>query len=334
MRPVRASARRERTAGTAAWAGTAARARPGPVVRITGLAGCPEPRDNHPGLADRRSRCNSVCAARSAAACSSSVRPGAPARSFFVARTVAVSCVSSAATRSATAASRSAAGTTASASRSSRASAAPTIRVVRHISIARGRPTMSTSGFVPARSGTRPNVGSFIQSTASSARTRRSQARASWKPAPRACPRTAATETMSGRCSHRNPACSPASHSPKSGLSGSASGSSPGTPSGVNSRRSIPAEKDGPSPRTTTARTCAGSVSPMSARPRHMPGVIALRRSGRCSVTVATVPSMSSRSPTDPGSAAPADLGCTVGSAFSASTTTCCRGWRRRARAA
>ena len=42
----------------------------------------------------------------------------------------------------------------------------------------------STRGFVPARSGTRPSAGSFMQNRASSATTRRSQASASWKPAP------------------------------------------------------------------------------------------------------------------------------------------------------
>ena len=47
-------------------------------------------------------------------------------------------------------------------------------------------PTRSTSGFVPARSGTRPSAGSFMQNFTSSATTRRSHARASWKPAPMA----------------------------------------------------------------------------------------------------------------------------------------------------
>jgi hypothetical protein len=49
----------------------------------------------------------------------------------------------------------------------------------------------------------------------------------------------------------------------------------------------MPAQKLGPAPRTTTTRTLPGICSPMLARPRHMLGVIALRRSGRRSVTVA-----------------------------------------------
>ena len=69
-------------------------------------------RSAHVPPPERRSRWRSACAVRSAAACSSSVRRGAPASSFFVARAVAASGVSSAATRSATAASRSAPGTT------------------------------------------------------------------------------------------------------------------------------------------------------------------------------------------------------------------------------
>src|SRR5215472_3548872 len=73
--------------------------------------------------------------------------------------------------------------------------------------------------------------------------------------------------------------------------------SSPGTPSALNMRRSMPAQKDGPAPRTTTTRTSSGIDAPMRARPRHMLGVIALRRSGRESVTVATLPEMLSSSP-------------------------------------
>ena len=82
------------------------------------------------------------------------------------------------------------------------AAAAPrppsTVRAVRQSSMARGSPTMSTSGLVPVRSGTSPSAGSFMQSFASSASIRRSQARASWKPAPMAWPCTAAIETIAG----------------------------------------------------------------------------------------------------------------------------------------
>src|SRR5580704_6604702 len=73
--------------------------------------------------------------------------------------------------------------------------------------------------------------------------------------------------------------------------------SSPGTPSALNIRRSIPAQKEGPAPRTTTTRTSSGIAAPIRARPRHMLGVIALRRSGRDSVTVATLPETLKSSP-------------------------------------
>ena len=59
----------------------------------------------------------------------------------------------------------------------------------------------------------------------------------------------------------------------------------------------MPAQKEGPAPRITTTRTSGGSPAPMAARPRQTACVIALRRSGRPSVTVATAPSMSRRSP-------------------------------------
>ena len=57
-------------------------------------------------------------------------------------------------------------------------------RIYQQISSALAYPTHSTSGFVPVRSGTRPSADSFMQNCASSAATRRSQDRASWKPAP------------------------------------------------------------------------------------------------------------------------------------------------------
>ena len=72
------------------------------------------------------------------------------------------------------------------------ASAAPSRRPVTQISSARAYPTSSTRRLVPPRSGTSPSVTSAIDSCASSASTRRSQASASWKPAPIACPWTAA----------------------------------------------------------------------------------------------------------------------------------------------
>ena len=49
----------------------------------------------------------------------------------------------------------------------------------------------------------------------------------------------------------------------------------------------MPAQKDGPSPRTTTTLTSAGRLAPISARPCQTAGVIAFLRSGRPSVTIA-----------------------------------------------
>src|SRR6266536_940000 len=247
-------------------------------------------------------RCSTAWKWRSAVACWPSVCRWAWASSSLVARAASASAVSSPATRSATAPSSSVPGTTSSASRSSRASRASTLRPVRHSSSARGSPRMSTSGFVPVRSGTSPSAGSLTQSRASSASTRKSQERASWQPAPIACPRTAATDTIRGSRSQVKPCWQTAIHCSKAGSSARGSGSSPGTPSAENIRRSIPAEKDVPAPWTTTTRTRSGSPAPIAARPRHIAGVIALRRCGRLSVTVATQPagsesSISRRSP-------------------------------------
>ncbi len=163
--------------------------------------------------------------------------------------------------------------------------------------MARGSPTMSTSGLVPVRSGTRPRAGSFMHSFASSVRMRRSQASASWNPAPIACPCTAAIDTMPGSRSQRNPSWHAAIHVSNSGSAALGAEPSPGTPSAENIRRSIPAENDGPAPRTTTTRTRGGRSEPIAASPRHTAGVIALRRSGLLSVTVATASVTSKRSP-------------------------------------
>ncbi len=95
--------------------------------------------------------------------------------------------------------------------------------------------------------------------------------------------------------------------------------SSPGTPSAVNIRRSIPAQKDGPAPRTMTTRTSGGIAAPTRASPCHMAGVIALRRSGRASVTVATAPVMLSSSPVPVSSAGSADTAPMMAGALPAS---------------
>src|SRR5215469_17027128 len=103
-------------------------------------------------------------------------------------------------------------------------------------------------------------------------------------------------DTMPGSRSHRNPSCQAAI---RASSPGSAKGgrSSPGTPSAENMRRSIPAQNEGPAPRTTTTRTRDGRSEPIAASPCQTAGVIALRRSGLLSVTVATASVMSRRSP-------------------------------------
>src|SRR5215475_4738556 len=83
---------------------------------------------------------------------------------------------------------------------------------------------------------------------------------------------------------------------------------SPGTPSDVNMRRSMPAQKLGPAPRMTTTRTLSGIWAPTRASPRHMLGVIALRRSGRFRVTVATSFSIARSRPAAVSSPLAADM--------------------------
>src|SRR5580704_6869826 len=112
-----------------------------------------------------------------------------------------------------------------------------------------------------------------------------------------AWPCTAAIDTNAGLRSHRYPAWKPAIDSGKPGSAALGFRSSPGTPSALNMRRSMPAQKDGPAPRTTTTRTSGGMAAPIRARPCHMLGVIALRRSGRARVTVATAPDTLKSSP-------------------------------------
>ena len=76
-----------------------------------------------------------------------------------------------------------------------------------------------------------------------------------------------------------------------------ATDSSPEVLVGSSMARSRPAEKDCPSPLTTTTRTSSGSPAPRSASARHIVGVWALRTSGRLNVIVATAPSTSYLSP-------------------------------------
>ena len=155
--------------------------------------------------------------------------------------------------------------------------------LVRHSRVA-GAARRCDQRLVPVRSGTRPSAGSFMHS----------QRR---RPAP-ADHRTAQAGQVRWRTAHRGhrhdadpaaryPAWQPAIHSSNPGSTGLCRASSPGTPSGVNRRRSIPAENEGPAPCTTTTRTSGGSARPIAASPCHIRGVMALRRWLRSSVMVA-----------------------------------------------
>src|SRR5690606_3621638 len=72
--------------------------------------------------------------------------------------------------------------------------------------------------------------------------------------------------------------------------------------------RSNPDENDRPSPRTTTTRTSPGSSAPKARSASQVRGVCALWTSGRHSVTVATGPSRSNRTPATPPDAPPGPL--------------------------
>ena len=100
---------------------------------------------------------------------------------------------------------------------------------------------------------------------ASSAATIRSQASASWNPAPTAWPRTAAIETNDGSASQVNPLWKPAisSSATESGARARNVSGESGPP--VKAERSRPAEKDGPVPVRTTTRTPSVMREPMCA---------------------------------------------------------------------
>ena len=139
-----------------------------------------------------------------------------------------------------------------------------------------------------------------MENRASSASTRRSHDSASWKPAPTAAPRTAATLTMSLRRSQVNPSCQPAIDSAisPSGMSRRlSSDASPSTPSAESIRRSRPDENVSPLPRTTTTRTAGSSDAPIARSAIQVDGVWAFLVAGRSSVIVATRPFSSSRTP-------------------------------------
>src|SRR6185436_4022487 len=140
-------------------------------------------------------------------------------------------------------------------------------------------PRISTS-FWPSANGTRrPMRASGMPKRAPSAATRRSQCSASSQPPAIASPCTMAMVGCRERSTRWSTCVTP--------LSGSPLGSSCRWRI---SRRSMPEQKPGPSPRTTTTRTSGflSSASMCSTSPFSMARFIALRRSGRFMVKVAT----------------------------------------------
>src|SRR5579864_4594 len=167
------------------------------------------------------------------------------------------------------------------------ASSAPTRRAVIASSLARPSPTSRGRRCVPPRSGRIPHRTSITLSAVSVAATRKSQAIASCSPAPNVGPATAAIVGCVIVSKIVNASC----NDPMSIDDGL-----PLLPD-VKTEVSMPLEKFGPSPVTTTARTARSEPAraPASARPANTSISIALRTSGRAIVIVATEPDTSYR---------------------------------------
>src|SRR5215467_6825639 len=151
-------------------------------------------------------------------------------------------------------------------------------------------PMISTS-FWPSRKGTtRPMRASGMPKRATSAATRRSQWRASSQPPAMASPCTIAMVGWRERSTRPSTSMTPGSGSALCA-----------PPRASISLRSIPEQKAGPAPRTTTTRTSrlASSVSKRSRSEARRAAFMALRCPGRLRVTVATPPSMAQRTSSD-----------------------------------
>ena len=190
-------------------------------------------------------------------------------------------------------------GTATLASPMATASVAPTNRPVAQISSARATPTRATSGPVPPRSGTSPSEVSRIANCTSSATTRRSAARASWKPAPIAWPCTAATTTAGTARPGGEPALevldglrgrlgAAGCHRDHVGLAGHAARREHRPVETGRERRALAPQHDDPDLGVEARR-------PPAPAPAHRLGVWALRRSGLSRLTVRTAPSRSTR---------------------------------------
>src|ERR671918_682386 len=174
------------------------------------------------------------------------------------------------------------AGTTRFASPRRSASPASTVRPVHPSSLARAAPTRCDSRWIPPRSGIRPKRTSSMAKRTSSAHTRRSQARASWNPAPTAWPWTSATAGLSMWARTRNG---------RWAVRMNVRNRAPRVPASWPSRvTSMPAENEGPSPRTSTARMPGSEAAASAASPSslNIRALMALRLSGRASSIVAT----------------------------------------------
>ena len=173
---------------------------------------------------------------------------------------------------------------------SATASAPLTIRPEKVSSLATSRPTSSGSSWVPVMSGTRPQRISSTDIRASGATMRMSAPSAICRPPPRALPVTAAmtgtgtsVQTYAARC----PALL-AGPEPGGRSTWTLSRSPPRI--AWKAPKSRPAQKSGPSPDSTTARTPGSDLSrsPAATRPANIAPSRALRLSGRVMRTSAT----------------------------------------------
>src|SRR5262244_1762850 len=150
---------------------------------------------------------------------------------------------------------------------------------------------MISTSFCPSRKGTtRPMRASGIPKRATSAATRRSQWSGSSQPPAMASPCTMAMVGWRERSTRPSTSMTP--------FSGSALWA---PPRASISLRSMPEQKAGPAPRTTTTRTSrlASSASKRSRSEARRAAFMALRCPGRLRVTVATPLSMAQRTSSD-----------------------------------
>jgi PII-like signaling protein len=173
---------------------------------------------------------------------------------------------------------------------SATASSPRTTRPEKVSSLATSRPTSSGSSWLPVMSGTRPHLISSTDIRASGATMRMSAPSAICRPPPSALPVTAAmtgtgisVQTYAARCPVARAGPWPGGRSTRA-LSRSPSRIA------ANEPKSRPAQKSGPSPDSTTARTPGSDLSrsPAVTRPANIAPSRALRLSGRASRTSAT----------------------------------------------